>query len=154
MKKIFVFSDSHGSTDGCMRIIGGAEKADAIIHAGDYVRDADDLKSVFPDIPVYNVRGNCDFLSNEVNDKTEIIDGVKIFITHGHSYNVKITLSELKRKGHELNADVVVFGHTHVPMVDIDGGMVIVNSGSSSSRGTYAVITIDNKKARADIFNM
>lgn len=154
MKKIFVFSDTHGSTNGCMRVIGDAKNAAAIIHAGDCVRDADDLNSIFPDIPMYNVRGNCDFLSNDVNDRIEIIDGVKIFITHGHSYNVKNTLSELKRKGHEINADVVVFGHTHVPTVDIDGGMIILNPGSSSGGGTYAVITIDNKKARADIFNM
>lgn len=154
MKKIFVFSDTHGSTDGCIRIIEQATQIDAIIHCGDYVRDADDLQSLFPKIPIHNVRGNCDFMAFEPNDKIIAIDGVKIFITHGHSYNVKTSLRELKAKGHELNADAVVFGHTHIPVIELDDGMITLNPGSSGQVGTYAVITIKNNSARADIFNM
>lgn len=154
MKKIFVFSDTHGNTDGCIRIIEQAKQLDAIIHCGDHVRDADDIHSIFPKIPMYNVRGNCDFMAFEPNDKIMATDGVKIFITHGHSYNVKASLRELKVKGHELNAEVVVFGHTHVPVIELDGGMIMLNPGSSGQAGTYAVITIENNNARADIFNM
>lgn len=154
MKKIYIFSDTHGNTDECINILYNAGKADAIIHAGDYVRDADDIHSVFPEIPMYSVRGNCDWYANEPNDMTVIIDDVKIFITHGHDYDVKNTLSQLKRKGIDINADLVIFGHTHKPMVDTDGVMTVVNPGSSSYNGTYAVVKIENKKIRADIFNI
>lgn len=154
MKKIYIFSDTHKNINGCIDVITNAGKIDAIIHAGDHADDAYDLHSIFPDIPIYSVRGNCDYFSNEPNDLTVIIDGIKIFITHGHGYNVKNTLSELKAKGRDINADLVVFGHTHRPMVDTDGKMTITNPGSGGSLGTYAVAKIENGFVRADIFNM
>ncbi len=154
MKKIYIFSDTHKNIDGCIDVISNAGKIDAIIHAGDHADDAYDLHSIFSDIPMYSVRGNCDYFSNEPNDLTVIIEGIKIFITHGHGYNVKMTLSELKAKGKNINADLVVFGHTHRPMVDTDGTMTITNPGSAKSLGTYAVAKIENGSVRADIFNM
>ena len=154
MKKIYIFSDTHKNINGCINILTNAGKIDAIIHAGDHADDAYDLHSIFPDIPMYSVRGNCDYFSNEPTDLTVIIDGIKIFITHGHGYNVKTTLSELKAKGKEIKADLVVFGHTHKSMVDTDGTVTIVNPGSAGYTDTYAVAKIENGSIRADIFNM
>ena len=154
MKKIYIFSDTHKSIDGCIDVISNVGKIDAIIHAGDHADDAYDLHSIFPEIPMYSVRGNCDYFSGEPNDLTVIVEGIKIFITHGHSYNVKTTLSQLKAKGHSIEADLVVFGHTHRSMVDTDGKMTVTNPGSAKNFGTYAVVKIENGSVRADIFNM
>ena len=57
--KIAVFSDTHGST---ARMLSAAEalRPDALVHLGDYERDADCLAAAFPEIPLYRVCGNCD----------------------------------------------------------------------------------------------
>lgn len=157
MKRIFIFSDTHGSLSGCENALRNSkEKVGGIIHAGDYTRDADSLKTLFPEIPFYIVKGNGDIFSHEPQDLTVIIDGVKIFITHGHMYNVKMEYDyrTLREKGHEVGADLVVFGHTHRPYLDWDGQMTVVNPGSAGYGGTYAVAKIDNGKVRVDMYSI
>lgn len=150
MKNIYVFSDTHRSIDRCVEVLNNTGKADAIIHCGDLVSDAETIGYIFPDIPMYNVRGNCDSLGT-LNELEIIIDGVKIFITHGHMYAVKSTLMQIRMKGKEIGADIVVFGHTHKPICDTDGKMTVLNPGSARDTHTYAVIKIENGKVRADI---
>lgn len=157
MKRIFIFSDTHGSVNGCEAVLRGSEeKADGIIHAGDYTRDADSIRAAFPGLPVYAVKGNGDLFSTEPQDLTVVIDGVKIFITHGHMYNVKLEYdySTLREKGKELGADLIVFGHTHKPYLDWDGDMTVVNPGSAGYGGTYAVAKIENGNVRVDMYDI
>lgn len=154
MKRILIFSDTHGCLDGCESIIRDSEEPiDAVIHAGDYTRDADRLKEKFPRLTFYTVKGNCDFSSNEPQDLTVMIDGARIFITHGHMYGVKLEYDyrTLREKGASVNADLIVFGHTHKPYCDWDGHALTVNPGSAGLGRTYAVASIENGKVRADI---
>ena len=48
MKKILIFSDTHGDINRCLDIIEKADSVSAIFHAGDYTGDAEDLKSIYP----------------------------------------------------------------------------------------------------------
>ncbi|MBR0027078.1 MAG: metallophosphoesterase, partial [Clostridia bacterium] len=50
MKRILIFSDTHGYTDPCLSIINNTPRVDAVIHAGDYTRDAEDLSYIYPDL--------------------------------------------------------------------------------------------------------
>ena len=60
MKKILIFSDTHGDINRCLDIIEKADSVSAIFHAGDYTGDAEDLESIYPNIPIYYVKGNND----------------------------------------------------------------------------------------------
>ena len=153
MKQIYIFSDTHNRINDCAETIRNAEKADAVIHAGDYADDARDLQRMFPNIPFYCVKGNGDYFSHEPSELTVIIDGIKIFITHGHMYNVKYEydLHSLNEKGRSAGAKLIVFGHTHKPYIDVQKDITTVNPGSSGYGGTYAVLKTDGGRFRVDI---
>ena len=72
------------------------------------------------------------------------IDGVKIFLTHGHLYDVKRSLSSIKEIGKKLNVSLVVFGHTHKPYIEKDEDMTLFNPGATED-GRYGVIILENK---------
>lgn len=146
MKRILIFSDTHNDINLCIRILTKIKDVDAIIHAGDTASDAEDLHYAFPDIPMYSVRGNNDFLSRVPDKLTVTIGGKKILIVHGHNERVKydLSLSALTEKGEAANADLVVFGHTHEPRTEYRGKMIILNPGSVRFTRTYAVAEIED----------
>lgn len=148
MKKIIIFSDTHGYTDSCIRIIQQAGKIDAVIHAGDCTSDAEDLSYIFPEIPVYFVAGNNDFFTKAPEHITVVVDGVKIYVTHGHKERVKYesSYSTLRKQAEKANADLAVFGHTHIPYTSYDNGIILLNPGSTRFSHTYAEAKIDNGK--------
>lgn len=152
--RILVFSDTHGyMIDGCNIIErylkdGGI---DAIIHAGDVVYDEDYIKSKYPDIPLYAVCGNNDFFSDYPYDLTVTLGGKKIFITHGHNYNVRLGNDKLKELMMKEGIDLVIYGHTHNPEHDYCGTGQIINPGSLFFGRTYAVVDIENGSINAEI---
>lgn len=153
MKRILIFSDTHGYTDPCIEIINNTEHINAIIHAGDYTRDAEDLTYIYPNIPIYYVKGNNDFYSSAPAHMTVIIDGVRIFITHGHEQRVKYETfyTTLRQKAIEAKADAVIFGHTHIPYTDYKDGIITLNPGSVKYSKTYAIAEIENGKIKTKI---
>lgn len=146
MKKILIFSDTHGCTDPCIQIIE-QEKPHAIIHAGDCTRDAEDISYIFPDIPVHFVKGNNDFFTTAPEHMTVIIDGVRIYVTHGHEHRVKYDSDyrTLISDASKSNPDLIVFGHTHIPCTDYKS-VTVLNPGSIRFSGTYAVVETENGK--------
>ena len=152
MTKIFVFSDSHGDVDDMCRIIM-AGAPDLVIHLGDYVSDCDELRRRFPDIQIANVRGNCDYRSAVPELRRLNIEGKSIFAAHGHVYNVKSGYTRICYAAMEADADILLFGHTHIPYRDTGLGMEIMNPGSigKGAHPSYGVITIDREKTELDI---
>ncbi|MDO5397332.1 MAG: metallophosphoesterase [bacterium] len=149
MKRFLVFSDSHGSINNCEDVINHFQnQISGIIHAGDYARDAEDLESIYKDIPVYYVHGNTDYMSRAPGDLTFEIDGVRIFLTHGHEYFVKKELCSgygtLLRKAKEERADLCIFGHTHISTMQRNIGVTLLNPGSIRFNGEYAIVGIEN----------
>lgn len=146
--KILVISDTHGETYRAEKVIKGLKNIDMIIHLGDYVRDARKLSALYPRIPMEYVYGNCDFSTKDVPSE-KVLDccGKKIFITHGHHYSVKRGYDKLYDKAEEVDADILLFGHTHIDDIDEENGHVLLNPGSISnprnhSNGSYAIIEI------------
>lgn len=74
------------------------------------------------------------------------VDGKKIFMCHGHTYNVKFGTDRLAYKAESLKADIALYGHTHSKHLEISGGMIIMNPGSTDS---YGIIEINDGKADA-----
>ena len=141
--RIIVISDSHGNTRNIERAVENQPEANIIIHLGDGVDDIVDLEFVYRDKQFYQVAGNCDWGSSlplegelKVADKT-------IFFVHGHEYKVKTSLQHIKLEARKRNADIVLFGHTHLPITEYDDELYLLNPGSLQyTDGTYGVIDI------------
>ena len=150
--KILVISDTHGDINKAEEAIRLNKEIGLIIHLGDYFRDAQKLSSIFPNIPIEYIYGNSDFMINDVPaEKLLEINGKRIFITHGHRYSVKWDYDKLYRKAEEMNADILLFGHTHIPDLVEKGRLYVVNPGSTSdpredSDESYAIIEIEDGK--------
>lgn len=151
--RILIFSDTHGITDSCISVINSFGKADMLLHAGDCVRDAEDLSYIYPRLPLYYVRGNNDFCTNAPNELLVNAEGKRLFLTHGHAQRVKYESDcrTLAAQAKANGADVAVFGHTHNPYTDYVGSVILFNPGSMRYGGTYGVINIENGEIKTKI---
>lgn len=116
--KIVIASDSHGRTD-YLKEIEKKEKADYYLHCGD---SCDVSEAIYPFV---SVKGNCDFhiMNRDLSLK---IGKYQFFMTHGHLYYGLSLLYKAK----EMNADIVLTGHTHRRDVEIIDGILFINPGS------------------------
>lgn len=128
MKKILVVSDTHGICDHLLTVMDRERPFQLVLHAGDVERDEDFIRG-YAKCPMYIVRGNCDYSYELPYEAVAPFAGHKIFITHGHRYQVYYGLQALKSAAAERGADIVVFGHTHVPCLE-EGHMTVMNPGS------------------------
>lgn len=148
--KILVISDTHGNLSKVYKVINSISNIiDGVIHCGDIVEDADSLRIKYPNLKIYNVRGNCDYGSSVPNEDVFVLGGKKFFVTHGDLYGVNWGIDRLCYKGAEIGADVCLYGHTHIPYIDNYNGIVILNPGSlSAPRGnstySYGIIKIED----------
>ncbi|MCL2462600.1 MAG: metallophosphoesterase [Defluviitaleaceae bacterium] len=150
-ESILVLSDSHGGKGEVERVVGlYARAVSAIVHLGDLAADIADLPRRWPETPFYIVAGNCD--RGLVGDMPESLEfslgGKKIILAHGHRFGVepggegRIHWWALERE-----ADVCLFGHTHVPEMFMDGKCLMFNPGSltrpRAGRPSYGIISIN-----------
>ncbi len=113
--KILVLSDSHSALSFMYRCVQTI-KPDAIIHLGDYFDDGQALHEAFPEIPSYQVPGNCDRYRcppGQPEILAEQIGGVTLYLTHGHLHRVKSGTGGLLASARESGAAAVLYGHTH-----------------------------------------
>ena len=139
--KILILSDTHGEITAAERIIR-AEKPDQVIHLGDCMRDAEDLDRIFPYLPICKVPGNNDWFSDTPKEKTVSFGDTHVFLCHGHTTGVKSGLHLQISRTLQTGAAVSLFGHTHRPLLEEDGGILILNPGSLTYSHTYAILTL------------
>ncbi len=139
--RILVVSDSHGDVFSLRLAIERQSKAALLIHLGDGEDDLAACAAVAPGLKRVQVRGNCDFGSHTPPTATEFAAGKKIFCTHGYAERVKYGDYELKAAARRQNADIALYGHTHVPVNYYEDGLYIFNPGSLHC-GDYGVIDI------------
>lgn len=147
--KIIVVADTHNVTAPIIDRLK-KEKADMLFFLGDFVKDGEDIKRKLQ-IPAYIVAGNGDMASFYKKEELVKIRDKKILLTHGHQYNVKNTLQRLYYHGIENRADAILFAHTHVPYLNKEGGVLIMNPGSptyprgGSNIGTYGILNVGSE---------
>jgi putative phosphoesterase len=112
-------------------------KLDIVIHLGDCIEDVKLLEKNFKG-EIYAVAGNCDFSNIYPKENTLIINGVKIFFTHGDLYNVKNTMNSIAIKAESIGADIVLFGHTHIPIKEEYINIIFMNPGSIPKPSPWA----------------
>lgn len=141
--KYLVVSDNHGDRECLVTIYHQfKDQVDYFIHCGDSELPGDDeLWQVFQ-----VVQGNCDY--DERYQKEQVIEtpSDRIFVTHGHRYQVNYSLTTLGMKAQEVAASIVLFGHTHRLGCEMMCSRLFLNPGSiSQPRGlpikSFAVIS-------------
>lgn len=134
--RIIVMSDSHGNYRRVEQIVKkNRAQADCFIHLGDGLHEVELLLEGDPELPIFCVRGNCDWGNPMPQAKKSFLRSfgpVKIFYTHGDLYGVKYQLDTLVRAGQEADAQVILYGHTHVARIDYLEGIYVLNPGSCS----------------------
>jgi len=135
--RVVVISDTHvrrGSKRALpARAVDELERADVILHCGDVVDDSL-LAELRHYAPLYAVLGNNDSALHGVLPQTRIvdIDGVRIAMVHD-SGRKEGRARRLRQRFHD--ADVVVFGHSHIPLdQEGDSGQWLMNPGSPTER--------------------
>ena len=148
--KILVFSDSHRVLSFMRQCIDKISP-DVILHLGDHYGDGESIHQEYPDIPFYQVPGNCDFYSCPPFAREMLVQrlgGVDLYMTHGHIHRVKQTLFALLRDARACKCAAVLYGHTHIPHCEqLEDGLWVMNPGAAGYSGSSAgLIEIQNKK--------
>ena len=163
--KLFFISDIHGSIYYLKKVLEkfNEQKADFIVLLGDalYHGPRNPLPKDYKPSEVANllneykdkiiaVKGNCDSEVDQMviefpilSDYTIILhNGIRIFATHGHKFN-KENLPNIS------TGDVLIHGHTHIPVAEKYEGITILNPGSitlpkENNPNSYGIITKNN----------
>ena len=143
--KILVLSDSHGTLSSMENAVE-RERPDYIFHLGDCQRDARQLETFYPEIPLLSVPGNCDRpLPDARLTLLREFGGVRILLTHGHAYGVKGGLLRLELAAREAGARVALFGHTHRACCEDLDGLWLLNPGACSGlRRSCGIVEIQD----------
>jgi uncharacterized protein len=87
--------------------------------------------------------------------KVVSVEDVRIGLVHGDGRH-GTTMSRALEAFDDGEADVILFGHSHRPIVGREGRVLIANPGSPTDKRmnplySYAILTIDGRSARVDL---
>lgn len=159
--KIGLISDTHipnRSTKIPSKVFDVFEDVDLIMHAGDLcqlsvIRDLEKIA------PVVAVQGNMDAFNGLNLSKTKIttIENVRIGLNHGN-INPRGDTQQLYYMAKELDVNVLVSGHTHVPMIEQVKDVLLVNPGSPTvprlSDPSVMIIEVDGDDVEVGVFKV
>ncbi|WP_459499243.1 metallophosphoesterase family protein [Bacillus sp. C1] len=146
--RALIVSDSHGSTKELQQLKETYEgNVDVMIHCGD-----SELTPGHPDLQGFRVvKGNCDFYNDFEEETITDVKGIRFFVTHGHLYNIKMSLQKLLYRAKEVQTNIVCFGHSHMLGAEIIDGILFINPGSivlprSRKEKTFTLLEISEKE--------
>lgn len=131
--KILIIGDTHGVDDLFATIKRAEAPFEMLLHVGDVEGEKRFYEKMCGNAQVLFVKGNCDENSDDPLDRLVSIDGCRIYMTHGHRVNIDGTeesLHALCGAAKKNKADIVAFGHTHIPLIEIRDGVLLLNPGS------------------------
>jgi hypothetical protein len=143
--KVLIVSDTHGRDTKLEEAVLREAPFDMLVHCGD-VEGREIYIEALADCPCCIVAGNNDFFC-DLDRETEInIMGKRAFVTHGHYYGVSMDIGRVMEEARERGCDIVMFGHTHKPVIAERDGVLAINPGSLSyprqegRKPSYAVL--------------
>lgn len=149
-----LISDTHGLLrPGVHAALTGVE---LILHSGDVGGSGilDELRLI---APVKAVFGNTDLPDDpDLTGEIDVaIEGMRVHVSHGHEVGSP-TPAKLAAR---YDADVVVFGHTHRPLVSRLGNQLFVNPGAAGPQRfnltpSIARLTITGGRAEVEIVDI
>ena len=134
---IGLIADTHGQLRADVhRALAGVS---FILHAGDVCGDdvLMELDLIAPTLAVY---GNCDAVDHPrlVRQIERVERGVRLHVSHGH----ELGAPTVDRLLNAYDADVIVYGHTHRPLIARTGTRLVVNPGAAGQRRFDIVPTV------------
>ena len=131
---------------------------DAVLFLGDGLRDLD--AGDFPHSTLFAVQGNCDMtprMADGAAVESELLlsfEGYRLLLAHGHRYHVKSGMGAILSRALCAGADLVLFGHTHMPVceripegtvvggVEISRPIYLFNPGSLGQGGSFGTLSL------------
>ncbi len=153
--KVLIVSDTHRKNENYFKVLE-LVKPDLVIHCGD-VEGSEYALTQAADCPVQLVLGNNDFFSCLPRELELKLGAYKVWVTHGHNYCVSMGNEVIRREAAARGMDIVMYGHTHKPVVDRKGSVMAVNPGSLSyprqegRRPSYIVMNVEEEDIRFDV---
>ncbi len=161
MTRIVVVSDTHVPRfrkrfEGALERVA-AEKPDFILHCGDFTTL--DVADAFAAIaPFDGVAGNNDgpeIVERFGRKKILTFDGVRMGLVHGDGER-GTTRSRAERAFAHDEIDVLLFGHSHIPICVLSGSLRIVNPGSPCDKRaqpaySYAIVETGSAHSSATV---
>jgi hypothetical protein len=160
--RLAIVSDTHlprGSRALPPACVQQLRAADAILHAGDFIEVSvlREIQALGP--PVHAVRGNVDAADLQARlPLTRVVEaaGARIAMIHDAGPAAG-RLARLRRRFPE--ADAVVFGHSHIPLLEEAAGFAIFNPGSPTERRrsphhTMGIATVDNARITFELLTL
>ncbi|PYR77077.1 MAG: YfcE family phosphodiesterase [Acidobacteria bacterium] len=148
---IGLISDTHGLVRP--EVFSALAGVELILHAGD-VGGRPVLDELAVIAPVRAVFGNTDVAGEPgLDDRIEMtVGGRTIHVSHGHELGAPTPSRLLAR----YRADILVYGHTHKPLVERAGPRLVINPGAAGPRRfnlkpSVARLTIAGADAGAEI---
>ena len=149
-KKVLIVSDTHRANETYFKVLEIEEPLDLVIHCGD-IEGSEYALSSAAKCPVEMIAGNNDYFSDLSYEKELRICGKKIWLTHGNTHYVSTGYDTLRMEARQKGVDMVFFGHTHRPFLEITSTLTLLNPGSltyprqEGRRPSYAIMDIDEK---------
>ena len=134
-------------------LISHLERADLILHAGDLM-DSTLLDELAAYAPVRAVQGNLDPPEGKLPETLQFeFGGVRIAMIHD-SGRKRGRRNRMRQRFP--GARVVVFGHSHIPWLEDEEGLLLLNPGSPTDRRwqpehTFALLWAENAEVRAEV---
>jgi uncharacterized protein len=134
-------------------LIPHLQRADLILHAGDLM-DPTLLEELAAYAPTRAVRGNLDPPEAGLPETLEFeFGGARVAMIHD-SGTKRGRRSRMQRRFPE--ARIVVFGHSHIPWLEDQDGLILLNPGSPTDRRrqpahTFALLRVEDSEVTADI---
>ncbi len=143
MNKIAIISDSHGALDRLDEVLTNLQNGGVteIIHAGDFALGAiAELLQKFPGLNFRIAIGNCD-VNSELLEKISALENVELaeilgFELSGRQFAVAHRIEDLRNSA----AEILVSGHTHIPLAKKAEGKLFLNPGSLQDDGGYFLL--------------
>ena len=151
---IAVISDTHGTLHPRLMPALREARPELILHAGD-VASYPLLGELGEVAPVHAVRGNVDVagrVSDLPDDFRRIYEGVDVYMTHIGG-KPDYWLPRLP----EPRPQVATCGHSHIPLIQSEGGVLFLNPGSAGTKPrfggplSFALLTLEERTANADL---
>ena len=130
--------------------------ADLILHAGDLLVE-DVLYELESYAPVRAVKGNVDGWDVRLPEALEFgVEDVSVAMIHD-SGPKKGRWGRMRRRFP--GARIVVFGHSHIPWLEDEDGLMLLNPGSPTDRRrapehTFVLLRVEGGEARAEILSL
>lgn len=146
--KILIVSDTHRRDGNLTEVVDKERPFDCLIHLGDTEGSEDYIREL-AGCPSYIVSGNNDFFCDLPREEEIVLGKYKVLLTHGHYYYVSLELDEIRRQAQSRGVDIVMFGHTHRPLIERDPDVTLINPGSlayprqEGRKPSYILMEID-----------